>query len=82
MKRSALLRLTVSVAGSAAIAAPNSDRGIDRAPDQLRRHQRTRRIVNHHDVRIARHRGERVGDGILSPLAAFDDLHRLGPLRR
>ena len=30
------------------------DRGIDRPPDQLWRHQRTRRVVNHHDVRVAR----------------------------
>ena len=55
------------------------DGGIDRAPDQIRRHERTRRIVNHHDIRLRRHPGERLRDGILPPLAAFDDLHRLPP---
>ena len=55
------------------------DCGIDRASDQVRRYQRPRRIVNHHDLRMLRHARERVRDGILPPLAAFDDLHRLMP---
>ena len=43
-------RLTVSLTGSAAIAAPCSSGRVDRARDQVRRHERPRRVVDQHDV--------------------------------
>ena len=55
-------RLIVSVTGAAAIAAsqpPSSSSARDAARDELGRHQRARRVVDEHDVRLGRRGRER-----------------------
>ncbi len=46
---------------------------VHRALDQRRSDQRSRCVVNHHDLRTRRHRSERVRHRILPPRTAFDD---------
>ena len=72
-------RLTVSSAGSAAMAAPDFDRSGNGSPNRLVGHQRAGGVVNHDDVGTIGARGERLRDGVLAASAAGDDLGGLPP---
>ena len=72
-------RLTVSLTGTATIAAPCATAAVDRARDDVGRHERPRGIVHEHDLGVGRHRLARVGHGILPAGAAFDDAHAVEP---
>ena len=51
-------------------------RRVDRPIDQAGRHERTRRVVNQHDIREGDHGIEGVGHRVLAALAARDDSYR------
>ena len=68
-------RLTVSLTGTATIAAPCARAPVDRARDDVGGHKRPRRVVHEHDVAIGGHGGKRELHRILPALAAGHQPH-------
>jgi hypothetical protein len=69
-------RFTVSRACSAASAAPDSAAAVNRASDDVRAHERARRVVDHDQLARRRGGAKRVRHRVLTPIAAGDEAHR------